>query len=389
MRAAFDHIVIGLGALGSAACYWLSRHAAGGVLGLEQFELGHERGASEDHSRILRLSYHTKAYVELARHAYDAWRTVELEAGETLMVRTGGLDLGPRDGAIPAHDYTRSMDAAGVPYELLDAGEIMRRWPQFRLSEDIQGIFQRDAGLLPASRCNAAHRRLAAERGATLLGDARVSAIRARRDGVEVTAGGNVYAARTLTICADAWTNELLEMLGQRTLPLQITQEQVTYFASPHVADYAPDRFPVWIWLDDPCFYGLPTYGTTATKVAQDVGGRLVTTETRTFEADPETLGRVTGFIDRYLPTAAGPLVATKTCLYTLTPDRDFVIDRLPGQPNIVVALGAGHAFKFASLFGRIVSELATTGTSTCDIEAFRFDRPILGLDDPPRNYMV
>lgn len=388
-RHEFEHIVIGLGALGSAACYWLSRSGGADVLGLEQFALGHERGASEDHSRILRLSYHTTAYVQLARQAYDAWHTIELEAGEALMVRTGGLDLGPPDGAIPADDYTRSMDAAGVPYERLDAGEIMWRWPQFRLSADIRGIFQSDGGLLPASRCNETHRKLARERGATLRANARVSAIRTRGDAVEVVAGGSVYRARTLTIAADAWTNDLLDMLGDRKLPLQITQEQVTYFASPNVADFAPDRFPVWIWLDDPCFYGLPTYGTRATKVAQDVGGREVTADTRTFDTDQVALERVTAFMERYLPTAAGPLVRTKTCLYTLTPDRDFVIDALPERPNIFVALGAGHAFKFASLIGRIVSELATNGSSTSDIGPFRFDRPVLGLADPLRHYMV
>jgi len=185
-RREFEHIVIGLGALGSAACYWLSRRAGSGVLGLEQYELGHERGASEDHSRILRLSYHSKAYVDLAREAYDAWRTIEAESGETLMVRTGGLDLGPRESAIPMDDYTRSMDAAGVPYERLDADEIMRRWPQFTLADDIHGIFQADSGLLPASRCNDTHRRLAAEHGATLRAEARVSAIRPVTDGVEV-----------------------------------------------------------------------------------------------------------------------------------------------------------------------------------------------------------
>ena len=385
----FEHIVIGLGALGSAACYWLSRRAGADVLGLEQFALGHERGASEDHSRILRLSYHTKAYVELAREAYDAWRVVEQESGEALMLRTGGLDLGPRESAIPMDDYTGSLDAAGVPYEHLDADEIMRRWPQFTLTDDIHGIFQEDSGLLPASRCNETHRSLARERGATLLGEARVSAITPVGDGIEVVAGGTTYRGRTLAIAADAWTNELLALLGQRTLPLQTTQEQVTYFGSSRVGDFAPERFPVWIWLDDPCFYGLPAYGLAATKVAQDVGGREVTTDSRTFDPDEATLGRVTRFIQRYLPTAAGPLVATKTCLYTLTPDRDFVIDTLPGQANISVALGAGHAFKFASLFGRILSELAATGTSRSDIKAFRFDRPILGLADPPRNYMV
>lgn len=120
----FEYIVIGLGGLGSGAAYWLARRAGAEVLGLEQFALGHDNGASEDHSRIIRLSYHTPAYVELARDAYAAWRAVEEDGDERLLVISGGLDLWPRDAAIPMSDYTESMDAQGVPYERLDADEI-------------------------------------------------------------------------------------------------------------------------------------------------------------------------------------------------------------------------------------------------------------------------
>src|SRR5688500_12484298 len=143
----YEYIVLGLGGFGSAAAYWLSRRAGAEVLGLEQFELGHVRGESQDHSRIIRLSYHTPAYVELARHAYRAWAELEKDSGEQVVLRTGGLDLAPRESAIPLSGYSVSMDAAGVPYEALDAAEIMRRWPQFRLDENIHGLFQPESGI--------------------------------------------------------------------------------------------------------------------------------------------------------------------------------------------------------------------------------------------------
>src|ERR671910_2779999 len=124
-RREFEYIVLGLGGLGSAAAYWLSRRAGGDVLGLEQFELGHVRGESQDHSRIIRLSYHTPAYVELAKHAYRAWAELERDSGEQVVLKTGGLDFAPAVSAISLSGYSGSMDAAGVHYEALDAAEIM------------------------------------------------------------------------------------------------------------------------------------------------------------------------------------------------------------------------------------------------------------------------
>ena len=147
----FDAIVVGLGALGSAAACRLA--ARGSVLGLEQFELGHDRGASQDHSRITRLSYHTPGYVRLAKRAYEAWAELERDTGEPLIVRTGGLDLWPAGAAIPMADYTSSLSAEQVPFEALDAGEVMRRWPQWLLDDDTVAIFQQDAGIAPAARC--------------------------------------------------------------------------------------------------------------------------------------------------------------------------------------------------------------------------------------------
>ena len=388
MKRDYEYIVLGLGGFGSAAAYWLSKRAGAEVLGLEQFELGHLRGESQDHSRIIRLSYHTPAYVELAKHAFRAWAQLEKDAGEQVVLKTGGLDFAPRVSAIPLSNYSTSMDAAGVSYESLDAGEIMRRWPPFRLSDDIHGLYQAESGIAMAARGNAAHQRIAREHGATLRDRAPTEAIRPAAGEIEVVAGGIHYRCGRLIIAAGAWSNQALAPFGFQ-LPLTVTQEQVTYFASPRLADFQPQRFPIWIWMDDPCFYGFPVFGEAGPKVGQDAGGREVTAETRTFEPDQPALQRVRGFLDTYIPSLPGPIIYTKTCLYTLTPDRDFVLDVVPDHPNVSIAIGGGHGFKFASLIGRILSELAIDGSTEHDLESFRIDRAILQLANPPKNYMV
>lgn len=388
MKRAYTHIVIGLGGIGSGIVYWLSRRAGGEVLGLEQFEIGHLRGASQDHSRIIRLSYHTPEYVELAKEAYVAWDTLEKDAGEKLIVKTGGLDFAPHDAKISLSAYTDSMTAAGVPFEHLGASEIMKRWPQFRLTDDIHGLYQSESGIAPAARCNAAHLRMAREYGAILGDHAPVTSIRDRGGAIEVIAGDTTYRCQKLFLAVDAWSNQLLAHFDVK-LPLTITQEQVTYFASPRVDDLSPERFPIWIWMDDPCYYGFPAYGEAGPKVAQDVGGDEVTPDTRTFEPNPATFKRTEDFIKTYIPSAHGPVIATKTCLYTLPPDRDFVLDALPEHPDVYVALGAAHGFKFASLFGKILSELAVDGSTPSHIKPFRLDRPILLMENPPRHFMV
>ena len=388
MKRDYEYIVLGLGGFGSAAAYWLSKRAGAEVLGLEQFELGHVRGESQDHSRIIRLSYHTPAYVELAKHAYHAWTQLETDAREQIILQTGGLDFAPRVSAIPLSNYSGSMDAAGVSYEALDAGEIMRRWPQFRLTEDIHGLFQPESGIAMAARGNAAHQRVAREHGATLRDRLPVDAVRALNGEIEVQAGGVQYRCRRLVITAGSWSNRALGPLGVQ-LPLTVTQEQVTYFATPRPADFQPGRFPIWIWMDDPCFYGFPIFGEQGPKVGQDAGGREVTPDTRTFEPDQAALGRVQSFLEKYIPGALGPIIYTKSCLYTLTPDRDFVLDAVPGHPDALVAIGGGHGFKFASLIGRTLSELAVDGSTERNLEPFRMDRPILRLATPPKNYMV
>lgn len=388
LKNTYHTIVLGLGGVGSGALYWLSRRLGGEVLGLEQFEIGHVKGSSQDHSRIIRLSYHTPYYVELAKHAYSAWGELEADADEKLIVRTGGLDLSPAGATIPIEDYTHSMDAAGVPYEMLDAREVMHRFPQFHLSDDIRGLYQPEGGVAPAAKCMAAHLRMARAHGAVVRDNAPVTGIRPVGDELEITAGGETYRAHNLVICAGPWINHALAYFGLR-LPITITKEQVTYLAAPMLDDFAPERFPVWIWMNEPCFYGFPVYGEPGTKVAQDVGGGEVTPETRDYEVDQEALKRCLDWMERYLPGGMGPILYTKTCLYDMPPDRNFILDSLPEQPNVFVADGAAHGFKFTSLFGRIMAGLAVDRLTPHDLTPFRIDRPILLEENPTKSFMV
>jgi len=379
----YDAIVVGLGGIGSAAAYRLA--VAGGgrrILGLEQFELGHDRGASSDVSRITRLSYHRREYVELAIDAQAAWREVERASGETILTMTGGIDLAPPGAAESIDDYANAMATAGVAFEWLDDVAVTRRWSQWRLEPGTRAIFQADAGIADPDRGNAAHQRLAREAGATLLEHARVSRIDDVGGGelaVELEDGGR-FATGAIVLATDAWTNDLLEPLGAQ-VPLSVTREQVTWFEPKDPAAFEPGRFPIWIWLDLPSFYGFPTYRGPGPKVGEDVGGRETTAASRTFLTDPDCLARVQRFLAARMPGAIGKPVATKTCLYTLTPDRDFVLDRLPGHPGVIVALGAAHAYKFAALFGTILADMALDPdrhATAPELRLFALDRPAL-----------
>lgn len=392
MKTAFEFIVIGCGGIGSAAAYWLARSAGREVLAIEQFALGHDRGESQDHSRIIRLSYHDAAYTALTPHTYTAWRAAEDESGVQLVLKTGGVDLELVTGDQPQYvqHYANSMRAADIPFESLSAAELMARWPQFQLPDAVQGLYQADSGLVDARKGNAVHATLARARGATILDNTPVHSIRPIGDTVEVDTAAGTFSARRVVVASGAWSNQVLRNAGI-ALPLTVTQEQVTYFQTPHLREFAPGRFPIWIWHGGPrnCFYGFPVYGEVATKAGQDVGGEVVTADTRTFTPNPRAQADLRRFLETYIPRAVGPELYTKTCLYTLTPDRDFVIDSLPEHPQIAVAIGAGHAFKFAGLIGKILSQLAIDGRSEHPIDTFRIDRPALTDPSFPASFMV
>jgi monomeric sarcosine oxidase len=388
MTREYDAIVVGLGALGSGAAYWLAKRGAR-VLGLEQFEFGHARGSSHDWSRIIRKSYYTPAYVELAKGAYDAWDALERDAGERVVFKTGGLDIGPYDGAIALSTYADAIRACDVYFEELDAREIRKRWPVWQIDDDIHGLFQPDSGIVAAERATDALRRTATAFGATLREHAPVTALSVDGDEIAVEAGGERYRAGKLVLAGASWTPQLLAHFGMR-IPFEVTKEQVMYFQARDLRGFAFGEFPIWIWMDDPSFYGFPVFGEPdAVKITQDCGGKAVDPDSRGFEEDPDITARVTEFVQRRLPPALGPVVRVKTCLYALTPDRDFIIDTLPLYPNVSVAVGGGHGFKFASLIGRILSDMALGRPVGFDLSALKIDRPILQMSEPRKTYML
>jgi monomeric sarcosine oxidase len=339
-------------------------------------------GASEDHSRIIRLGYHSPVYTALTRAAYAAWRVVEDESGVPLVHTTGMLNIARPDteGGAILGAYTAAMDEHGIDYERLDAEELMRRWPQFRLPEDHDALFQPDGGILDIRRAAAAQVALARARGATVLENTAVTALHSGSEGVQIGTEAGAVHAEKVAICAGAWTAGLLSRLGVEW-PIRLTQEQVTYYATPNLRAFAPDRFPIWIWHGDDEYYGFPVYGEVATKAAQDLGGPAVTIDQYDRGPDAERVRKLTRFLDAVLPGYSGPELYTRCCLYDMPRDRDFVIDLVPRHPRIAVCIGAGHAAKFASLLGRILAELLTEGRTSYPIEAFRADRP--ALSDP------
>lgn len=381
-----DYLVVGLGALGSAAAWELSRRGHR-VIGLERFELGHSRGASHDTSRILRHSYHTPAYVRLTQEAYADWARLEDESGSSLVTRVGGLDLFPRDAAIPPADYTASLDDVGIAYELLTPEQVTARWPQFRLPEGTVALHQADAAIVPAAVGTRTMQELAQKHGAELRPNSPVSGVRDLGHGVEVDTPAGTLRARGLVVTADAWVNDVLGPLGVH-VPVEVTLEQVTYFRPTDPDPFAGGRLPLWIWMDDPSYYGFPCYGEPTIKAAQDCGGPVIDPDRRTSDADAGMQDRLAEFVGALLPGSGDP-VRSLRCQYTLTPDRDFVLSPVPGHASVVVGLGAAHGFKFAPTFGRLLADLVVDGSTATDLSAFRLDRPALTDPDYTPHWLV
>jgi sarcosine oxidase len=372
-----DVAVVGLGALGSATAHQLARRGVD-VVGFEQFELGHVRGASHDTSRIVRRAYERPEYVRLADAAFRDWADLEAATGETLLTPTGGLTFCPPDARRPAGDFVDSLRLVGCEVEELDAAAVAARFPGFRVPDGVTAVHDPSSGIVHASRTVATLQLHARMAGARLRPRCPVTALDDSGDGVVLTTAAGPVHAGTVVLCADAWTNHLLAPLGA-AVPLRVMQEQVTYFAAEHPAELAPGRFPVWIWDGEVCYYGFPTYGEPTVKAARDVSELLTDPDRRTFVPDPGRLQELCDFMAATVP-GSGPPLRTVTCQYTLTPDRDFVVDAVPGHPDLLLGLGAAHAFKFTPTFGRVLADLATTRATDEDLSPFRADRAALRL---------
>jgi sarcosine oxidase len=371
----YDTIVVGLGAMGSAATFHVARRGKR-VVGLEQFTLAHDRGSSHGRSRVTRQAYfENPAYVPLLRRANELWTQLQRDSGMRLLEITGGLMLGPPDGAV-VEGTLASARMHGLPHEVLEAPEVRRRFPAFSLEDGKIGVLDKVAGVLFPEDCIRAHAAAATHAGAELRWQEPVVSWNATRDSVEVKTARGTYVAANLVLCAGPWMADLLPGLG---VPLGV-ERNVLYWFRPtsDLAMFAPDKFPVFLIEYEPgkLFYGFPTLGDEGVKVARHHTGVFCSPATIRREVDPDEICEARGILERHLPRVNGDLLSATTCMYTNTPDGHFIIDRHPRHPNVILASPcSGHGFKFASVIGEVLADLACHGQTEHPIDMFRLGR--------------
>lgn len=363
--AEYDAIVVGLGAMGSAAAYQLARRGQR-VLGLDAFPAGHTLGSSHGESRIIRMAYYEHAnYVPLLERAHALWASVQQEARVELMRLIGGLYLGPPDGELVSGS-AHSARMYALPHALLDADEVRRRFPALQPASDTVALYEERAGVLFPERCIQAHLDLARAAGAELHHAEPVQDWSGDPDAVWVATAQGRYTAGRLVLTAGAWLGKLLASLG---LPLQVERIPQLWFEPLAPAEpFSASHLPIYIWetTTDGVFFGIPHLDWPGAKVGRHHSGQLCDPDTVDREVRPEDERQVRLFVERYVPGLAGPVASARVCLYTNTPDHHFVIDCHPSLPNVVYAGGfSGHGFKFASVVGEILAVLTLSGRAS------------------------
>ncbi|HEX5013777.1 MAG TPA: N-methyl-L-tryptophan oxidase [Candidatus Limnocylindrales bacterium] len=372
----FDAIVVGLGAHGSAATAALARRGLR-VAGLERFGRGEAFGSSGGWSRMIRLThFEDPNLVPLALESWDRWLALGDETGTTLLEETGGLYAGPPGH--PVVDGSRlGAQRHGLAFEALDSAEIHRRWPIFRPADDTVAVLETRAGLLHADRANAASLDVAERAGAQLMFGRRVVAWRsAPGGGVEVEdADGSVIGGDHLVVAAGPWLGSLLPDLR---LPLRVERECPCWFwPTVDPASVGADRLPIWVMVEQgTAFYGVRHDPEVGLKVSIHHWGTFVDPESVDRVVAPADIDRIRAFMRIRMPEADGALAHARVCLYTNTPDEQFVIDRHPAAEGVAFASAcSGHGFKFAPVVAEILADLATTGSTAYEVERFRADR--------------
>jgi sarcosine oxidase len=363
-----DTIVVGLGAMGSAALYQLSRRGQR-VLGIDAFAQGHRQGSSHGESRVIRLAYYEHpSYVPLLRRAYDLWAELERASGERLLRITGGLMIGAPDSALVSGAQASAIQH-DLAYELLDATEVMRRYPALHLRPGEVALLEPRAGILSPEACVAAHVRLACAAGAEVRYSEPVRSWSGDDHGVEVTTDAGRYTARQVVFTCGAWISQVLG-----DAQVQVRPERIPLFwLQPSTPEHFElGRLPIYLWQqpDGDHFYGFPHLEWPGVKVARHHSRDYCDPNTVDRQVNAEDERRLRAVIEHRLPALNGPVLSSLICLYENSPDEHFLIDHLPGRRDVVFAGGfSGHGFKFASVVGEILADLVTDGRATPDAD--------------------
>ena len=371
----YDVIVAGLGAMGSATAAHLARRGKK-VLGLERWMPGHKFGSSHGDSRIIREMYFEHPmYVPLLQRAYELWDELGAETGQKLLNINSGLMIGDENGMLVTGTL-RSAREHGLSCEILSPDEVKRRHPAFELRSDLVAVVDPRAGWLDPEQCNGAHLKVAAQEGADLRFEEPVISWTANNGAVTVTSQHSRYSADYLVLCAGARTQSLL---GGIKLNLEVERQAVFWMDVPYQRDYRSDVFPIWAYEYKPgnITYGFPELPR-GVKASVMHAGEIVADADRVDRAvgddEAETLMSA---ISPVLPSLArSPVRERDVCLFTNTPDHDFVIDFHPQHPEVLISSAcSGHGFKFASVVGEIQADLVTTGHPAFDLTPFRISR--------------
>lgn len=371
----YDAIVIGVGGMGSAALHQLARRGKR-ALGIERFGVPHEFGSSHGVTRIIRLAYHEDpAYVPLLRRAYELWRELESDAGERILHITGSLDAGPPD-SFTFQGALRSCAEHGLPHETLDAAQIAKRFPAYRLPPDTMAVLQPEGGFLLPERCITLYAEQAQRHGADIHTEERALEWQPTAEGgVRVRTDRAQYEADALVVTAGAWASDILPALKAVAVP----ERQVLAWLEPKRPDlFAPDIFPVFnLIVEEGKYYGFPQFGVPGFKF-----GRFHHLEEA---VDPDAIDRhpnardeavLRQFAEKYFPDGAGATSSLKVCMFTNTPDEHFIVDAHPDAPQVAIGAGfSGHGFKFAAVIGEILADLALTGQTRHGVGMFALSR--------------
>jgi sarcosine oxidase len=375
----YDVIVVGIGGMGSAACWHLARRGQR-VLGLERFDIPHAMGSSHGVTRIIRLPYYEDpAYVPLLHRAYELWAEAERATGETLLVTTGSIDAGPEDDAL-FQGALASARLHRLPHDVLSGDEVNARFPGYQLPASTRAVFQPQGGLIASERAIVAHVRAAQAAGAVIQAREAVLGWEVKPSGtVAVRTAKGVYEAARLVLAAGPWMGELAAPLAGRAIP----ERQVLAWLQPLRPElFTPEAFPVFnLQVDEGRYYGFPVYEVPGFKFGRyHHRGEISTADAVRREVDAADEALLRQFGERYFPAGSGATMALRTCMFTNTPDEHFIIDHHPAHRQVVLASPcSGHGYKFCSVVGEILTDLATgDGSTRHQIDFLRLARPAL-----------